>query len=319
MVVIPQRRLWTHIGLARELRRRPPNALFIPAHVLPLSQALMQTARRTTRSVVTLHDVGYRYFPRAHPLRQRLYLDASTALSARYASHVIVDSQATRRDIQRFYGTPDERITVAYPGLLPLPVVGPDDVRAVRARLGLSDAQPYALYVGTLQPRKNLRRLMRAWAQVVAVSEPQKPLLILAGAQGWGAESEHLRVEVQAHGLSDLVRFAGYVSDEEKAALLHGARVFAFPSLYEGFGFPVLEAQSAGVPVVCSNTSSLPEVAGEAALLVDPLDVNALAAALRQAMTDAALRQHLSGAGARNVAHFSWRRCAELILEQLQR
>jgi glycosyltransferase involved in cell wall biosynthesis len=310
-IFIDQPRLWTHVGLAREIAASPPDALFIPAHVLPFPQAL----HRTTRTVVTIHDVGYRHFPGAHPWRQRLYLDVSTALTARCASALVVDSEVTRRDVQRFYHAPAGKIRVAYPGLLPLAPTTPADADAARAKFGVPAGRPYALYVGTLQPRKNLRRLLRAWRQAFSDSA-ELPLLILAGAQGWGGED--LRAEVASLGLASGVIFTGYVSDIEKAALLRGARAFAFPSLYEGFGLPVLEAQSAGVPVVCSNTSSLPEVAGDAALLVDPLDEAALARALRQAMCDECARARLIAAGTANVARFSWEACAAVVLECLE-
>ncbi|MCL5995363.1 MAG: glycosyltransferase family 4 protein [Chloroflexi bacterium] len=314
IVPIAQPRLWTHIGLAREIAARPPDALFIPAHVLPFSQALWPT----TRSVVTIHDVGYRHFPGAHPWKQRLYLDASTALNARAAVAVVVDSDATRRDVQHFYGTPGEKISVAYPGVLPLASIDEPGARDARARFGVDEGTPYVLSVGTLQPRKNLRRLIQAWRLLIDSPCPPgviPPVLILAGARGWGGEDLH--GVVAALGLAQRVRLIGYVSDVEKAALLRGARAFAFPSLYEGFGFPVLEAQTAGVPVVCSNTSSLPEVAGAAALLVDPLDVQALAAALRQAIFDEPVRRHLIAAGRNNVTRFSWERCAQVILTLL--
>ncbi len=318
IVLIRRVRLWTHIGLAREIAAHPPDALFIPAHVLPLPQAV----RRTTRSVVTVHDVGYRRFPRAHPLRQRLLLEFGTALSARYASAVVVDSEATRADVQRYYRTPASRIAVAYPGLLPPVAVSEDDVNTVRAKYRWFDGHPYALFVGTMQPRKNLRRLIQAWQQLLVSLRNQPagnldrlPMLVIAGAPGWGGED--LPALVTRLGLGDSVRFAGYVSDAEKAVLLQGARAFAFPSLYEGFGFPVLEAQSAGVPVVCSNVSSLPEVAGAGALQVDPLDVPALAAALRECLFDVSIRESLIRAGRANVARFSWERCAGAVLAKL--
>jgi glycosyltransferase involved in cell wall biosynthesis len=313
MIPLGPRRLWTHVGLAREIALRPPDVLFIPAHVLPLSQAVWPT----TRTVVTLHDVGYRYFPQAHPPRQRYYLDWSTAFTARYAWRLAVDSEATLRDVQRFYGVPAGKVCVAYPGPLPLVDVSDQQMQTVAEKFGLQAPCPYAFYVGTLQPRKNLGRLIAAWQQLVQDGAPaQAPLLLIAGGKGWGGED--LSAEVHARGLEGLVRFAGYVSDVEKSALLRMARVLAFPSLYEGFGLPVLEAQSVGVPVVCSNTSSLPEVAGDAALLVDPLDVGAIAAALRRAMFDAPARAQLTQAGLLNVKRFSWERCAQNILTLLE-
>jgi glycosyltransferase involved in cell wall biosynthesis len=307
------RRLWTHLGLAREVAQRPPQALFIPAHVLPITQA----AHHTTRAVVTIHDVGYRYFPQAHPWRQRLYLDWSTAFTARYAWRIVVDSEATRRDMARFYGVPADKLLVAHPGPLPLAQVSASEARAAFEKFGLAATSPYAFYVGTLQPRKNLCRLIDAWRQLMqARAQAEAPLLVIAGGKGWGGED--LAAQVRAQGMERYVRIIGYISDVEKSALMREARALAFPSLYEGFGLPVLEAQSVGVPVVCSNTSSLPEVAGDAALLVDPLDVNAIAAALQRAMFDDATRVRLSQAGYLNMKRFSWQRCARNILTLLE-
>jgi glycosyltransferase involved in cell wall biosynthesis len=326
VIHIPQVRLWTHIGLAREIAARPPDALFIPAHVLPLPQAIRHATRTVaTRTVVTIHDVGYRHFPQAHPWRQRAYLDWSTWLAARFASAVVVDSDATRRDVQRFYHTPDARIAVAYPGPLPLVEVTDAAREAVRALIPALPAlaggaatgePPYALFIGTLQPRKNLRRLIYAWKMLLEDTCGPKPVLLVAGAKGWGGED--IVGEVASLAVGDYVHFIGYVSDVDKAALLDGARAFVFPSLYEGFGFPVLEAQQAGVPVVCSNTSSLPEVAGDGAVLVDPLDTGALAGALRQVLYNHAARVRLIAAGRRNLSRFSWQHCAAVILRQLE-
>ncbi len=316
--LIRRRRLWTHIGLGMEIMRRPPEALFIPAHVLPVTLALPGQAGRI-RSVITLHDIGYRHFPSAHPWQQRLYLDWSARFAARHASSIVADSEATRQDIHRFYRVPLDRIRVAYPGAVRLPNVSEDQRRLTLGRLGLDGSQTIVLHVGTLQPRKNLRRLIRAWGRMLENSpaELPAPLLVLAGAPGWGGEAARVQAEIQAQGLSHSIRLIGYITEEEKAVLLSVARALAFPSLHEGFGFPVLEAQSAGVPVVCSNTSSLPEVAGDGAILVNPLDEQAIGNGLFQAMHDAALRSRLIEAGARNVMRFTWQACARVIFEAL--
>jgi glycosyltransferase involved in cell wall biosynthesis len=308
-------RLWTHAGLGRELKLRPPDAVFIPAHVLPLPQVFGSRLR----AVVTIHDAGYRRFPEAHPLRQRLYLELGTAFTARCASALVVDSEATRADVRRYYGVAEDRIRVAYPGMLPLADVIERDRCSVLRRFGLEPGQPYALFVGTLQPRKNLRRLLQAWRWVVDQApsvERSRLRLVLAGGQGWGGEDLHGLAE--RLGLAKAVVWTGYVTDVDKSALMHEARALAFPSLYEGFGLPVLEAQSAGLPVVTSATSSLPEAAGDAALLVDPLDEGAIGRALRDALWDAPLRARLIEAGRRNVRRFRWEDAAEVVMELLR-
>jgi glycosyltransferase involved in cell wall biosynthesis len=298
--IIPFPRLWTHLRLSFELITRPrPDVLFVPAHVLPLAHPLP--------SVVTVHDLGYRHFPGAHPAGQRLYLDWSTRFSARAATHIIADSSATRRDLAHFYGVPAARVSVVYPGRDER--LGRVDPAPVRARYNL--APDYLLHVGTLQPRKNLSRLIEAAASLRA----QWPLvqLVLAGQPGWQAGP----ILEQARAHADFVRLLDYVPDDDLAGLYSGARAFVFPSLYEGFGFPVLEAMACGTPVVCANTSSLPEVAGDAALLVDPTDTAALAGALARLLADAPLRASLAAKGLAQVKKFSWQRAARETLEVL--
>ena len=306
VVVIPRKRLWTHLGLGPEVARRPPAALFIPAHVLPIGVGL---ARRP-RAVVTIHDLGYRHFPSAHPLRQRLYLDLSTWFSARFATAIAADSGACAADLTRFYGVAPEKITVVYPGPIPPAVLAPGRAERILAALGLAESA-FVLFVGTLQPRKNLRRLLQAMALPAMAGLD----LVVAGGQGWGGED--LAAVARAIGLGPRARFLGYVSDETKAALMQGARALAMPSLHEGFGFPVIEAQMAGTPVVASNTSSLPETAGDGAILVDPLDPAAIADGLASAVGDPEVRAELIARGRANVARFSWDKCARQILSLL--
>ncbi len=305
--VIPFPRLWTHIRLSWEMATHPPDILFMPAHVLPIIHP--------RRSVATIHDLGYRCFPEAHPPAARLYLELGTRWNARQARRVVVDSQATRADLERFYGTPAYKIHVIYPGHTSWiqRVEDPARIRSAQERLGIPEQ--YILYVGTIQPRKNLVRLIEAYVSLrrrwPAGSEP--PHLVLGGKMGW--MTQDIVRAVQHSGLENLVHLVGYVPDEELPALLSGALVFAFPSLYEGFGFPVLEAMACGTPVVCSNTSSLPEVAGDAALLVDPLDVEDIASSLLRVFQDEELRRRMVEAGYRQVQRFSWQNTARELLE----
>ncbi len=306
--VIPFPRLWTHLRLGWEVARHPPDLLFVPAHVLPL----------WTRppALVTVHDLGYRYFPEAHPPGQRRYLEWSTRHNARRAAAILADSQATRADLIRHYGTDPDRIVVAYPGLDPTlaPVQDPQRIAQTLARYGIR--RPYLLYLGTLQPRKNLVRLVEAFARLrfrLGPSGERGLHLVLAGRRGWLYEDLFRRVRTL--GLEGQVLFPGYVDDADKAALLSGALAFVFPSLYEGFGFPVLEAQACGTPVICSDRSSLPEVAGNAALLVDPTDVEALVTALYRVATEPRLRATLVERGRTNTRRFSWEACARTVLE----
>ncbi len=305
--LIPFPRLWTHLRLSWEMIMQPPDLLFVPAHVLPLV--------RPERSVVTVHDLGFLHHPEAHTWFQNVYLRWSTRHNARSATRILADSQATRQDLIRYYGIPKEKTVVVYPGLdRDLgPVTDADLLAATRDHYGISER--YLFYVGTLHPRKNLARLVRAFAGSVAVKYPELQL-VLAGKKGW--LSDGIVEEVRSAGLVDQIVLTGYVPDSDLPALMSGALAFVFPSLYEGFGMPVLEAMACGTPVVCSNVSSLPEVAGEAALLVDPLDTGALAQALIRIAEDADLRCELVLRGLERVRAFSWRRCAQETLQVLE-
>ena len=309
---IPFPRLWTHARLSVEVAAHAPDVLFVPSHVLPVLHP--------RRSVVTVHDLGYRYFPEAHKALDRVYLDLSTRFNARSAAHVLADSQATKDDLVRFTGVAANRVTVVHLGRdeALAPVDDPQRIADMQQRLGLQQqgepAAPAIVYVGTLQPRKNLVRLVDAFA----LARQQRPdlQLVLAGKRGWLADPIFERVA--ALGLQGAVRFPGFVADADLPALLSSALCFAFPSLHEGFGFPVLEAQACGAPVLAANSSSLPEVAGDGALLVDPLDTSAIAAGLLRLAEDETLRHRLRAAGFVNLRRFSWQRCVEETLALLE-
>jgi glycosyltransferase involved in cell wall biosynthesis len=312
--VIPFPRLWTHLRLSWEMLTQPPDLLFVPSHVLPLIHP--------SHCVVTVHDLGYHYFPEAHTLSQNVYLRWSTRYNARTATRVLADSEATRQDLIELYHIPREKVVVVYPGRDEglAPVTDPAAVEAIRTRYRLGDA--YLLYVGTLHPRKNLVRLIQAFAGLLrSLASTDQALasglqLVLAGQKGW--LYEEIWDQVHRLGLKDRVILTGYVPDADLPGLLSGALAFVFPSLYEGFGLPVLEAMACGTPVICSNVSSLAEVAGQAALQVDPLDVEAWTGALHRIITDAALRGALVENGMMQIRCFSWRRCAEETLQVLE-
>lgn len=306
--IIQQPRLWTHLGLRRELQRDPPHVALIPAHVVPYACPVP--------AVVTVHDVGYRYFPEAHTLRDRLYLDWATRYSARKAAVVLADSESTRRDLVRFYGIDSGKITVAYPGVNPAlqPERDPARLAAVRQKYDLPER--FILHVGTLQPRKNLSRLVEAYGQLRA-RLPDAPKLALVGGKGWLYDD--LFAQVGRLGLAEHVLFPGHITHADLGAIYTLAEVYAFPSLFEGFGFPVVEAMRCATPVVCSDTSSLPELAGDAALTFNPEDVDALAEALFRVLSDDDLRHAMVSKGVAQAARFTWEGCAAVVWDVLQR
>jgi len=300
--VIPFPRLWTHLRLSWEMLTDSPDVLFVPAHVIPLIHP--------RRSLVTVHDLGYKYYPDAHPLLDRLYLDISTRWNVKAASLVIADSYATRDDLIRFYRVPPEKIRVIYPGYdadLFRPVRDEKRIQDVKARYGIEG--DYFLFVGTIQPRKNIRRLLEAFA-LFRRSTLARVKLVIAGKKGW------LYHKAVAGGDGDVL-FVGYVARDDLPALISGARLFVFPSLYEGFGFPVLEAMACGTPVLCSNASSLPEVAGNAAILVNPLDVEAMARKMERVWKEG-VPEELIRRGFERARSFSWDECAQQVMRALE-
>jgi glycosyltransferase involved in cell wall biosynthesis len=300
--VIPFRRLWTHVRFAAAIFRDRPVLTFVPAHTLPL---LFPGS-----GVVTIHDLGYIHFPEAHSRRQRWILDWTTRYSARRASLILADSVATKRDLVTAYNINPDKIRVVYPGVEGISRASDTEIATVRAKHKLPER--YWLFVGTIQPRKNIARLIAAYQQWRAqANETDRAIpLVLAGRRGWLSET----LPLDAPG----VILPGYIDDADIASLYSGALALTFPSLYEGFGFPVIEAMRCGTPVLCSSTSSLPELADDAALMVDPLAVDAICAGLARLAADSALRADLTVRGYRQALQFSWSAAAEQTLTALE-
>ncbi len=266
----------------------------------------------SVRTVFTLHDLIFLFHPETHKPLNRWFLTLMMPRFLRAADAVIAVSECTRRDAVRAYGIPEEKITVIYEGVSPrFRPASPEAIQAVRAKYRLPER--FILYVGTIEPRKNLTALLEAYAALQSRNTQHAARLVIVGKKGWLYEGFFRRL--RELGLEERVYFTGYVPDEDLPALYSAADLFVFPSLYEGFGLPVLEAMACGVPVVCSNTSSLPEVAGDAALLADPTDIRALAAAMERALTDEALRASLRARGLERARQFTWEEAAKRTVE----
>lgn len=262
--------------------------------------------------VITIHDLSFLRYPRNFRALKRLYLKLFTRLSVRRARRVIAISESTRRDIIEKYGISPERVDLVYygsnPTFRPLPE---DHVARFRSEQGLPER--FILFVGTLEPRKNVVRLIEAYAQLPS----NRPSLMLIGGKGWLYDEVFNRV--QELGLRDEVRFVGYVPGEHLPWWYNAAELFVYPSVYEGFGLPPLEAMACGTPVITSTVSSLPEVVGSAGLLVDPADTGALAAAMRQVLEDESERERLGAAGLVQAKRFSWEDTARLTVGSYRR
>ncbi len=249
--------------------------------------------------VVTVHDLSFLLYPRAFRPFNRIYLRLVTNLSVQKAKRVIAVSENTKQDLVRTCHLSPNKIDVIYNGLdecfQPLPK---EQVEQFRARRGLPER--FILFVGTLEPRKNVLRLIEAYAQL----PKDRPPLLLVGGKGWLYDEVFALVADRA--LTDEVRFVGYVPAEDLPWWYNAAEVFVYPSLYEGFGLPPLEAMACGTPVITSDASSLPEVVGQAALRVDPNDTGMLAQAMERALTDRELYEQLRTAGLVRARGFAW-------------
>lgn len=287
-------RFWTQIALSWQLWCRPPEVLFVPAHTVPFIHP--------KRSVVTIHGLEYEFCTAGYSPWARFYMRASIRFSCRVAETVICVSENTKQDVIRLYGTPAEKIVVIYEGY----AQGHEE----RARGTVKNSEPYLLFIGRLEERKNIVRMIEAF-EILKEKYGIPHRLKLVGKPGFGYGK--IQDKLRTSRYRDAIDECGYVTEQEKWVLLKNAEVFLFPTLYEGFGIPVLEAQSVGVPVVTSLISSLPEVAGAGAVYVDPLSGTEIASGIQKVLSDQGLRDGIIEKGRANVERFSWKMCASQV------
>ena len=257
-------------------------------------------------SVATVHDLSHVLYPEFHPAARVAYMNLAFPDTLRRATHLITDAKSVRQELIERLGVAPGRVTAVPLGVdAAFRPRAPQELAPLLQRLGLV-AQGYALCVGTIEPRKNVARLLSAYEALPMALRSDCPL-VLAGAAGWRSAETHARIE-KARG-EGWLHYLSYVEQQDLPLLYAGARLFVYPSLYEGFGLPVLEAMASGTPVITSNLASLPEVAGDAARLVDPQDVDALAAALLAGLQDEHWRSQSRQAGLSRASQFSWSAC----------
>lgn len=276
---------WEQLTLPSLIRQKHIDVLHSPVNVLPA------WLPRDCAGVVTLHDLAFLRFPNILTRSKRLYHRMFTVRSIRRASMVIAVSESTKQDAIELVGVPGERVQTVYTCIDTRFSIVPrvEEIQGFREKQGLIDG--YLLYLGTLEPRKNITTLIEAYAQL-RKTYARSEKLVLAGGKGWLYDAIFERV--QQLGLTSEVLFAGFVADTAQALWYRAASAFVYPSLYEGFGIPVVEAIACGVPVVTSNVSSLPEAGADIALCIDPYNVEAMAAAMYKALTDQTFRQKCS-------------------------
>lgn len=301
---------WSQVAVARAARSRGAGLLHSPVGVGP--------AAGGPPLAVTIHDLAVLRFPELFRGWHRRFLTALFPRLARRARVVFTVSEASRIDIVERLGVPADRVVATPLGVDPRFAAAALDTAAVeRARDRFALPERYLLVVGALEPRKNIPALLRAMRALAGDPRARDLTLVHAGAPGWRLHD--LRAEAESLGVGTRVRFLGFAPDDLLPALYAGATAFAFPSRFEGFGLPVLEAMASGCPVLTSDVSSMPEVAGDAALLVDPDDDEAIADALARIWSDEPLRERLRAAGRRRAARFTWAETARRTAEGYER
>lgn len=309
--VIKMPRLWTQLGLSLEMLMHQVDTLFVPAHTAPWIHS--------KNTVVTVHGLEYEFCPEAYSFWERLYMRWSIKMSCKWAKKIIAVSENTKWDLVQLYGVKEEKIQVVYEGY---------DLQMQNGDGKNNIQEPYLLFVGRIEERKNIANVVEAFDVLKDIYKvPHK--LVLAGKPGY--KYENIKSQIANSKYKEDVVELGYVSDEEKWALLKKAEAFVFPTCYEGFGIPILEAQSVGCPVIAGNNSSVPEVvnfsdptksSGEfackaggvcnlcSAVLVDHRSPKAIARAMALLINDRSLRSEMVQKGLENVKRFSWEKCA---------
>lgn len=295
---------WRMTALLSHFVRVPQDRMFPEIDLFHATDHLLPRLARV-RSVFTLHDLVFRFYPHTHKALNRWFLTLMMPRFLKAADAVIAVSEHSKRDAIQIYGIDEAKITVIYEGVhARFRRESADSMAAVRHRYGLPER--YILSVGTIEPRKNLTSLLEAYHNLKKGRSESG--LVIVGKKGW-LYADFFR-RLHELGLEDEVLFPGFVPDDDLPAFYSAADLFVFPSLYEGFGLPVLEALACGTPVVASNAASLPEVAGEAALLVDPSSVEALVRAMLDVLNSSELRDDLRARGPIQAAKFTWQRAA---------
>ena len=271
-------RFWTQIGLSLEMLWHAPDVLFVPAHTVPIIHP--------ARTIVTIHGLEYEFCKEGYSWLERLYMHWSIRYSCRVAKTVICVSENTKNDVMRLYVVSEQKIRViseGYEQKYPIP----NTQYPIDSQCAISNFKPYLLFIGRLEARKNIVRMIEAF-EILKEKYHIPHQLVLMGKPGYGYQNiKHQTSKIKNR---DMIVEVGYVTEEEKWEWLRNADVFLFPTLYEGFGIPVLEAQSVGVPVVTSDVSSLPEVGGTGAVYVDPVRVESIVFGIRQVLVNKPLR-----------------------------
>lgn len=304
-VIVGPKKLWTQIGLPLHLflERKKPDIFMSPTHYAPRFSLIP--------TVVSVMDLSYLHFPELFKKTDLYQLTNWTSYSVKQAKHVITISLSSKNDIIKYYGIEDKKVSVVYLGLKPLMKDTAKISKEVLKEKYTINSN-YILFVGTLQPRKNIARLIEAFSLI----KDKTLQLVIIGKKGWLYED--IISAPQKFSVADRVKFLDYVTDEDLPAFYTYAECFVLPSLYEGFGLPVLEAMQYGCPVIISNVSSLPEAGGDAAVYVDPHNTSDIVEKIENVLKNKKLRQEMIRKGYEQVKKFSWDKTAKEVLDILK-
>jgi glycosyltransferase involved in cell wall biosynthesis len=305
------RRLWTQIGLPFRLftEKKKPDIFFTPSHYAPRFSPVPVA--------IAVMDVSFLHFPETFAKKDLLQLTNWTKYSIKKARVIFTISQASKNDILEKYHVPKDRVVVTYPGIRDITSLRPEVFSKHMTKTEFGIKGDYFLFVGTLQPRKNIVGLVEAFSKLLKEKKiPEDVSLVIVGKKGW--LYEEIVQAPEMYDVKNLVKFLEFVDDEDLPLLYKNAIAFVLPSLYEGFGLPVLEAMNYGCPVITSSVSSLPEAGGDAALYVDPKDVSDIASKMEKIYKDKNLRSEMIEKGKKQVTKFSWEKSAEKTLEVLR-
>lgn len=300
---------WLAIPWALFTAREKPDVFFSPTHYGP--------GFSPVKRIITIFDLSFLRFQNYFKPRDLYQLKLWTRISVMHAAHIVTISQASKQDIQKFYGIPKDKITVAYPGYDQEkfnPITDKEQIGDVLQKYEIKG--DYALYIGTIQPRKNLLRLIEAFKKIDNLK-----LVIVGKTKGLGRQGwmfEKILQKPKELGIEDRVIFTGFAPTEDLPYLINGAKVFVWPSLWEGFGIPVIESMACGTPAIVSNVSSLPEIIGEAGIKVDPHSVEQIEQSVRALAFDNRLHKQKSKEGLEQVKNFSWDKMAKTVLNTFE-
>ncbi|HLB95650.1 MAG TPA: glycosyltransferase family 1 protein [Patescibacteria group bacterium] len=298
--ILPFRKFWTQIRLSQEMLAAKPDILFIPAHTLPLIFP--------KKSVVTIHDLGFKHFPELYPPVDILYHNWAANHSLKNAHHILTDSEFVKKDLGRFYPIDPRRISVVPLGY---------DEQTYRPLKTKTSKKPYLFYVGRLEEKKNIVGMLRAY-RILRKEKAIKHEFLLAGRPGFGFERIKKEIDLLPAEIKPDVIILGFVDQQKYVELLKNASILFFCSFFEGFGLPLLEAMASGIPVVASNRTSIPEVCGKAAILVDPSKPFDMAVALSKIIHNRGLEKALISKGLARASLYSWEKTARKTLAILE-